>query len=139
MADIQKTISEIGARIYSHAKNNYNELGFLQNEKDWFLGMLYFLGEQEAENRFLYEQSEAFLEAEKVRIFLEQKKLGSSDALCNMQSKGLTAHIKVESLNNQKSYLKVKHTKESVSKMVDSISQKISILRREEEFNQHIK
>jgi flagellar biosynthesis/type III secretory pathway protein FliH len=137
---IEKNYEKIHTILQEYFSNRstMNE-AYLLDVKDKMLSFLYYFGEQEA---LLYEAkalSELSAEAIKIEKFKEERDNKVAEKTADYNARLFAMNHRMELARVEGDYKKARNMKETLSKMIDSVSQKISILRRENEFNQFTK
>ena len=128
---------EVDARILAYAKIAVGgSLPVLLDERDWFIGMLTYIGEREANIMLIKAKLEKQYESIKYSKFLEYKRpadgsKGFSEKEADYKSRAETLDLKFDYDIALAEHKILYGLRERILKQVDSVSQRISVLRRE--------
>jgi hypothetical protein len=126
-------------QFYFSEQMDRGDIGRLLSAKDYFLAQLYYLGEQESMLQLKHDADDIAHDTQRGETFISYRKEGDAEKTAYFKSALATAALKMEGAKSGMELKGVRNKKDTLNKIIDSISQRISILRREEEFNQHIK
>ena len=135
MSDIKKLEQEIDAKIEAYVKiSKSNAIDRMLDAKDYFIGQLSYVGQMEAnlqerkgidEAAYTTARSAAYMKARE-----EDKKSGTdSEHIGKINS----SNELIDSLMSVAAYKRAFHLRERVHKVIDSISQRVSVLRKEKD------
>lgn len=134
MQDNYAKINAIISEYFSN-KNSMNET-YLLSVKDKMLAYMYYFGETEADCYEMKNILDAEYESAKIEKFKQDRADKVAEKTADYNARLYAMSSKIEFIKKEAEYRRARNVKETLSKIIDSISQKISILRRENEFNQ---
>jgi hypothetical protein len=107
--------------------------------KDYFIGMLYYHGQMEADWSKVSQGLEMEYDKIKSETFVFLRKSGTTEKMADQEARLAAVEKHYEVISALHEYKTHRSAKETISKIIDAISQRVSIIRREGEFNQFIK
>lgn len=107
--------------------------------KDYFIGMLYYHGQMEADWSKVSQGLEMEYDKIKSETFVFLRKGGTTEKMADQESRLAAVEKHYEVISALHEFKTHRSAKETISKIIDAISQRISIMRREQEFNQFIR
>lgn len=133
--DVKELRKQIDDRIIAYPNVAASEsLDSLMSERDWFTGMLSYIGSVEAMAQFELVKSEDIYERKKTSTFLsarETKSDKTSYEIAKLEAAGEFLEFQMDKVK----FDTIKRLRERTIKQIDTIAQRISVLRKEYDNN----